>query len=154
MIIDSIGNFEKYISLHKDFEKAFSFLRDLREDEKEGTTILDEGCVWATVIGVNNAPRVSNTPNSAKVFEAHKRFVDIHYILSGEEKFGYANIDRLKTKQPYNAMDDYQLLEGEINAILLKKGDFMITFPEDAHIPDLEKTNDEKLVRVVVKVRI
>lgn len=30
----------------------------------------------------------------------------------------------------------------------------MITFPEDAHIPDFEKTNDDKLVRVVVKVRI
>ena len=29
----------------------------------------------------------------------------------------------------------------------------MITFPEDAHIPDYEKTNDDKLVRVVVKVR-
>lgn len=148
MIIDSISNFDKYISLHKDFAKVFSFLHELKEDAKEGTTILDEDNVWANIIGINHVP------NKTKVFEAHREFFDIHYILSGEEKFGYANIDRLKTKQPYNAVDDYELLEGETNIILLKKGDFMITFPEDAHIPDFEKTNDDKLVRVVVKVRI
>lgn len=148
MIIDSIGNFDKYTSLHKDFAKVFSFLQELKEDAKVGTTVLDEDNVWANVIEINHVP------NNAKVFEAHREFLDIHYILSGEEKFGYANIDRLRTKQPYNAVDDYELLEGETNILLLKKGDFMITFPEDAHIPDFEKTNDDKLVRVVVKVRI
>lgn len=148
MIIDSISNFDKYTSLHRDFEKVFSFLKELKEDAKEGTTILEEDNVWANVI------EVQEMPQNVRVFEAHKTFLDIHYILSGEEKFGYANIDRLQTKQPYNAVDDYELLEGEINAISLKEGDFMITFPEDAHIPDFEKTNDDKLVRVVVKVRI
>ena len=147
MIVDSLSNCDKYISLHKDFEKVFSFLRELKGDAA-GTTVLEENNVWANVIEVQEMPK------SMKVFEAHRKFLDIHYILSGEEKFGYANIDRLKTKQPYNAVDDYELLEGETNVILLKKGDFMITFPEDAHIPDYEKTNDDKLVRVVVKVRI
>lgn len=147
MVIDSIGNFDQYTYLHKHFEKVFSFLKELKEDAT-GTTVLEEGNVWANVI------EVKEIPQSVKVFEAHKKFIDVHYILSGEEKFGYANIDRLQTKQSYNEADDYELLEGEVNAILLKEGDFMITFPEDAHIPDFEKTNDDKLVRVVVKVRI
>lgn len=148
MIIDSIENCNKYTSLHKDFEQVFSFLRELKEDAVEGTTVLKEDNVWANVIEVNYIPK------SKKIFEAHRRFLDIHYILSGEEKFGYSNIDRLKTKEPYNAVDDYELLEGETNAICLKKGDFMVTYPEDAHIPDFEKTNDDRLVRVVVKVKI
>lgn len=146
MIIDSIDNCDKYVSLHKDFDMVFSFLRELKEDVK-GTTVLEKDNVWANVIVVQEMPK------SVKVFEAHRKFLDVHYILAGEEKFGYGNIDRLKSKRPYNAVDDYELFEGEVNAITLKKGDFMITFPEDAHIPDYEKTNDDKLVRVVVKVR-
>ena len=147
MIVDSISNSHKYTSLHKDFEKVFSFLKELKEDAT-GTTVLEEGNVWANVIEVREMSQ------SAKVFEAHRNFLDIHYILTGDERFGYANIDRLKTKQAYNDVDDYELLEGETTAISIKKGDFVITFPEDAHIPDFEKTNDDKLVRVVVKVRI
>ena len=154
MIVDNIKNFEKYTSLHKDFAKAFSFIRDLKEDAQEGTTIIDEDNVWVNVIEVNHAPQAEGASNSIKVFEAHKKYLDIHYILCGEEKFGYANKESLKIKQPYNAEEDYELLEGETNAILLKKGDFAITYPEDAHIPDLEKACDGKLVRVVAKVRI
>lgn len=146
MIIDSIDNCDKYVSLHKDFDKVFSFLRELKEDVK-GTTVLEKDNVWANVIEVQEMPK------SVKVFEAHRNFLDVHYILEGEVKFGYGNIARLKSKRPYNAVEDYELFEGEVNAITLKKGDFMITFPEDAHIPDYEKTNDDKLVRVVVKVR-
>ena len=148
MIIDSISNCDKYASLHKDFEKVFSFLKNLKSDVQEGKKVLDENNVWANVINVKN---VANGP---KVIEAHKAFLDIHYILFGEVKVGYANIDHLKEKQSYNEADDYLLLEGEANAILLKEGDFMITYPEDAHIPDLKKENDDKLVRVVVKVRM
>ena len=147
MVIDSISYCDKYTSLHKDFEKVFSFLQQLNENAT-GTTVLEEGNVWANVIEVKDGLR------SAKVFEAHRTFIDIHYILTGEEKFGYANVDRLQTKQSYNMEDDYELLEGEINAISLRGGDFVITFPGDAHIPDFEKINDDKLIRVVVKVRI
>lgn len=148
MVIDNISNIKTYQSLHKDFEKVFSFLKGLTKDAPVGTTVLDEDNVWANVI------EVQELPQNVRLFEAHRKFIDIHYILMGEEKFGYANIESLKTKQPYNAVDDYELLEGEINAIFLKAGDFMITFPEDAHIPDYEKINDDKLVRVVVKVKI
>lgn len=148
MIVDSISNYQKYVSLHKGFEKAFSFLRELREDASEGTTMLEEDNMWANII------EISYVPESDNIFEAHRNFLDIHYILSGEEKFGYANCDHLNTVERYNAIDDIELLEGEINEILLKKGDFMITFPEDAHIADYQKVNDNTLKRVVVKIRI
>lgn len=147
MIIDSIDNWGKYISVHKDFEKVFSFLRDLKEGTA-GTTVLEKENVWVNVV------EVQEQQGHAKVFEAHRQFLDIHYIVSGEVKFGYSNIDRLKTKEPYNVATDCEFLEGYANAVHLKKGDFMIAFPEDAHIPDLEKINDGKLIRAVAKIRI
>lgn len=41
MVIDSIKNYTQYISLHKDFEKIFSFLAHLPQDAT-GKTVLDK----------------------------------------------------------------------------------------------------------------
>ncbi len=147
MILDSIQNCEKYSCVHKVFSRVFDLLK-IMDEHATGTTVLEEGAVWANVI------EVGDIAGGNQFFEAHRKFIDIHYILSGEELFGYSNIDCLETKQEYVDADDYELLTGEINAIRLQKGDFIVTFPEDAHIPDLARTNNNKLVRVVVKVRI
>lgn len=148
MIIDNIKNSNEYVTIHKDFGKIFEFLENLKEDAT-GMVTLDEGNVWANVFGVEKLP------DDMKIFEAHRKFIDIHYILSGEESFAYSNIDRLKSVMSYNDADDYELFEGESgNCILLKKGDFVITFPQDAHIPDFQIDDSQKTVRVVVKVRM
>lgn len=148
MIIDSISNAQKYTSLHKAFESAFSFIKELKKDAVAGITVLEKDHVWANVIDVKEIPQGN------RLFEAHRKFLDIHYILSGEETFGYANSEQLEIEQPYDEADDYELLSGETKVVSLKEGDFVITYPEDAHIPDFEKTNDDKLIRVVVKVKI
>ena len=42
-------------------------------------------------------------------------------------------------------------LDGELNSLFLKKGDFIVTFPQDAHIPAMNKISDDILVRAVAK---
>lgn len=148
MITDNIKNSSKYFSIHKDFKKVFESLENLGEDAA-GMITLEEGVVWVKVFDIGEVT------DDKKVFEAHRAFIDVHYIIAGEEIFGYSNIDRLKQVKPYDSAEDCELLEGEEgNHVLLKKGDFIITFPQDAHIPDLKKIGNHKLVRAVVKVKM
>ena len=147
MIVDSISNSSQYYSVHKCFKEVFEYLKELPQNADTGSFVLETDNVWGSI-------SVYLETGSKKVFEAHKNFIDIHYILSGEAKFGYCNIDRLRTTKSYDSKDDYELLEGESNVLHLKQGDFCIVFPQDGHIPVLEQIREDELVRAVVKVRL
>ena len=97
-------------------------------------------------------PSDEDGEGNKKLFEAHRKYIDLHYIFEGTEQFGYANVQTLKPVTEYSEADDYILLEGEVNRITLREGDFVIAFPEDAHIPALKYQNSEKVKRAVVKI--
>ena len=148
MITDSLNNCYLYENLHKDFKKVFEVLRKIADGEVSEKTVLEEGCVWVS------APAEAVIPEGLRMFEAHRDFIDIHYILSGTEVFGYSKVDSLKTTKEYDQDADYLLLDGDKNLLTLHAGDFCITFPQDAHIPACYKIGEEKLLRVVAKVRV
>lgn len=148
MIADKLSNFALYETVHKDFGKVFEVLRKAAVEGLSEKLVLDEGNVWVS------AAKEANVTDAPRVFEAHRDFIDIHYILSGKETFGYANVDTLTTTKEYDKEGDCELLDGDRSLLTLNAGDFCITFPQDAHIPFLQKHGDEKLVRVVAKIRV
>lgn len=148
MITDSLSNCALYETVHKDFGRVFEVLRKVAAGGMSEKIVLDEGNVWVS------APKETNVTDAPRVFEAHRDFIDIHYILSGSETFGYANVDDLTTTKEYNKAADCELLDGDRSLLVLNAGDFCITFPQDAHIPFLQKHGEEKLVRVVAKIRL
>ena len=145
MIVDSLKNSALYEKVHKDFAKVFEALKKISAED--GKLVLEDGNVWI------NPPALTVISDAEKVFEAHNDFIDIHYIISSAEKFGYANRECLSVTKEYDKQGDYELLNGEADLITLKAGDFCIVFPEDAHIPACAKAGEEPLVRVVAKIR-
>ena len=148
MITDSLNNCYLYENLHKDFKKVFEVLRKIAEGEVTERVVLEEGSVWVS------APAEAVIPEGVRMFEAHRDFIDIHFILSGSEVFGYSNVDSLKITKEYDKDADYLLLDGDKNLLALHAGDFCITYPQDAHIPAFCKIGEKKLLRVVAKVRV
>ena len=132
--------------IHKDFGCVFEYLKNM-EEASVGKVVLDEGNVWINVMNIQD------TPEGARSFEAHREFIDVHYIYSGKEEFGYSNIERLNATVEYNSQNDCELLEGEVNTLCLNAGDFVITFPEDAHMPYITKS-DGQLIHIVAKIRV
>ena len=50
MIVDSLKSFEKYITLHKSFDKVYDFLKKNNLNAlEEGRHIIEEGNIWCTV---------------------------------------------------------------------------------------------------------
>lgn len=148
MIADSLNNCYLYENIHKDFKKVFEVLRKISDGEVTERVVLEEGSAWVS------APAEAVIPEGIRMFEAHRDFIDIHFILSGSEVFGYSKVDSLKITKEYDKDADYLLLDGDKNLLTLHAGDFCITFPQDAHIPAFRKIGEEQLQRVVAKVRV
>lgn len=150
MIVDSINNAKKYFKIDDRFEKIFSTLASLTNDSPLG---------WQDFgdfrIGVSECETFDKDSNgNDRSAEAHREYADIHYVISGDEGVGYANIESLKPICEYNSAQDYQLLSGEVNLIHLRKGDFCLVYPEDAHLPQMTAGENRHLKKAVVKFKL
>ena len=149
MIIDKLENSKLYNSLNANFAEVFEYLKTLKAENGEVSFVLKEGDVWGSV------SVKESLSSEGRMFEAHKKFIDIHFILQGAETYSHAYTDELTPATEYNEAEDYYFLEGKGgNSVTLKAGEFCIVYPQDAHIPMHTKVSTENLVRGVVKIRI
>ena len=131
------------------FEKAFEFLKNASDLEK-GKYPIDGDKLFAIV--QENVPK---KPDEAK-FEAHEKYIDIQYIISGKERIDFSPLEDMSVLTPYNPEKDVTFLSGEArSSLILKDGDFAIFYPEDAHKPGIGLDAPDKLIKkVVVKIKV
>ena len=149
MIIGNRKDFARYSCLSSAFGAAFRFLESLPEN-CENENIRENG-VRGGVSVIEKSDTMAD--GSPKCFEAHRENIDIHYVVQGEERFGFAHVDTLTPQTEYNAEGDYQLFTGRADYVTLRTGDFCVTFPEDAHIPCLPAGTEETVKKVILKIR-
>ncbi len=149
MIFDKINNCKKYEVHHKYFEKAFDFLKrqDL-ESLSPGKYDIAGNDVYAFVQEYE-----TKDLTDAK-YEAHRKYIDIQYLIEGCENMGYSQADDLKAFTPYSEEDDFIMLDGASRLILYNPGEFFILFPEDAHMPGISYEKKQKVKKVVIKVKV
>ncbi|MBQ2743557.1 MAG: YhcH/YjgK/YiaL family protein [Oscillospiraceae bacterium] len=148
MITDKIKNSDTYAACNSLFPEIFEKLKTLTPNDAGKKFVIEEGVVWISVSSTETAPQ------GVRKFEAHKKFLDIHFVIEGEETFVFANADELMPETEYNEAEDYLLLNGEGTKLTLRAGDFCIVYPQDAHIPTLKKLSGGKLVRGVAKIKL
>lgn len=93
----------------------------------------------------------SKKPEDAK-WEAHQKYADIQYIVSGEEKMGFAPLSTMEVNEIYNEDKDIVFLKGKGDYVTAKPGTFVVFFPHDAHQPSVAVNESMKVKKVVVKV--
>jgi YhcH/YjgK/YiaL family protein len=102
MIIDTLGNLEKYVLLNPLFEQAVEFVqtRDLNAIESGKTELKGAD------LTINMSQTTPKTKEEAKL-ETHNEFIDIHIPLSGVEIMGYTpKKDCAPADAPYDAEKD------------------------------------------------
>lgn len=89
-------------------------------------------------------------------FESHKQYIDVQFILKGEEVIEVSNIGDLLIDSEYNNEMDLIKYKTTKNTsiIRLQKGDVAIFYPDDAHMPCIKLDKSLKVVKTVVKVVI
>lgn len=148
MIIDHIDNAALYWGLGPRFEQA---LRYLAETDLAATAPqrydLDGDDLFALIQQYQAKPRAEG------FWEAHRRYADVQYVVSGAEHMGYAPIAALKAGE-YDGEKDFLKLEGQGAFIELRAGFFMILCPQDGHMPGLAIEAPTPVKKAVVKVKL
>lgn len=147
MILGNIKNAKRYFGTNQNFADVFKTLASLDKNTKPGKIEIKKDSVWISIADFNECP------SGKRLFEAHKDFLDIHFILSGTEKFACADTDTLKIENEYDSTQDFMLLSGDGNEFTLCEGDFCVVYPEDAHIPVLGIGHDV-LKKAIVKIKL
>lgn len=147
MIFDSLENHARYIKLSDNFAAAFKFLaeNDLTS-LPAGRMELDGSNLYAVV------QEYMTRPLAQGKWEAHRKYIDIQYIASGEERMGFANLSTLRLGE-YLPEQDFQALSGSANYVDVFSRSFTIFFPEDGHMPGLCIDVPKMVKKVVLKVK-
>jgi len=139
MIIDNIKNANIYYPISKYFEKAFQFLQTDLSILKPGRHDIDGENVFAILI------ETDGVSEEKAVFESHKRYIDLHYTITGNDRIGWT--PNFSITQEYNEKDDYMFHKGPaLNWNIINEKYFAIFFPQDVHAATVDSGTIRKIV--------
>ncbi len=154
MIFDNIKNAHLYYQLGEKIKNGFEFL--LNNDlDKIPPAIYDvSDGIYANVQELE-----TKLPHLAK-FEAHREYIDIQYVIKGNERMDFSLVDDFISDVPYDTKKDVEFLKLKDdsfcpNTINVHKGDFAIFFPHDVHAPMLSCNEGCEIIKkVIVKIKV
>lgn len=149
MIKDKIENAKIYYNLSGDIKLGLNWLEttDLNKLE-DGKYIIKDSNVYASI-------QTYETKTDAN-YESHRKYIDIQYLIKGEEKIGVTDLSNCKTCIEYDKERDlaFYTINTQDEYIELKEGSFAIFYPHDAHKPSIAIKQPSTVKKVVVKVAI
>jgi len=140
-----------YFNNRERWDEAFNFLNsnDLSGLELKRYDITGDN-VYAPV-----SEYLTKNDEDAR-YEAHKKYIDIQYVVTGKELIGVAPISsKMEVLEAYDLTKDIEFLtvaDGE-NRIATPDR-FFIFFPEDAHRPGLKDGKNSPVRKIVVKIKV
>lgn len=152
MIVYKLTDFAKNPNLSPKMRKAVDFL--LKPETAalpDGTYPIDGRKIYAQI-------QTYRTAEPQKIlFEAHKKYLDIQYIVEGREIINCVNLEDLDIVRPYEEKFDICFGLARMSSCIplkLEPGDMTLFFPEHAHAPKLPLGAPQKVKKIVVKVSV
>ena len=148
MITDHLANGQNYTALGARIARAIEFLQHTDLDSiAEGRYELEGANLYALV-----QHYTSKLPAQGR-WEAHQRYADLQYVVSGEERMGHGPLAWF-SRGEYDADKDVEFLSGDGDFLLLKPGHFVILWPGEVHMPGMASGAPAAVKKIVVKIRI
>jgi len=149
MITDKLQNASLYYGISEKIAVSLKYLQNTDLSEfQNGKYEIESDEIFAIIQDYNTKPLIEGK------FEAHKKYIDIQYIIKGVEKMGYVNINKLKPSVEYDEEKDIMFFEGGGDFLTVDEGFFAIFMPEDAHMPGIKSKTSEYVKKAVIKIKI
>jgi biofilm protein TabA len=145
MILDTLDNAAKYAGLKIGISEAFGFLdQPGLEELPSGKYEIAGDRVYAII------ERTSGRQVEDGELEAHRKYIDIQYVISGDESMGWKNREGLVNSMDYDEERDLEFFQGDPDSIVrVPPGSYAVFLPTDAHLPLI---GTGPIHKVVVKV--
>jgi len=148
MIIDKLENASLYYGISQKIAAALKYLKNADLTEFQNGKYEIEGDNIFVIVQEYNTK-----PLSEGKFEAHRKYIDIQYMIKGKEKMGYVSVDKLKPITQYDEEKDIIFFEGDGDFIAVDEGFFVIFHPQDAHMPGIEIEASQYVKKAVIKIK-
>lgn len=152
MIVSNLNHISRQAAPSPNLQKAIDFLRSpdihLLPD---GRVEIDGDRVFALV------QRFETKWTATPKFECHKKYIDIQFIVSGDEIIGWAPTELMEITAAYDADKDISfgtVTKGQWTPVHLHAGQMAVLYPEDGHAPKLALRNPSAVMKIVVKVEV
>lgn len=147
MIFGSINHEKTYANIDKDLLTCFEYAKKNKLAELEkGSYQIDGDNIFVNIVEYETCQK------EERFWEAHKKYIDLHLMLEGIERIDIGFIENLQQKE-YQEKDDFLPLEGEASGCInLEKGDFLVCYPEDAHMTAIKVNEKKKIKKAIFKV--
>lgn len=150
MIFDHLPNISLYKTLSPDIYAGLEYLRQIPPDIAPGTYQITPR---VKAIVSEYETKVKNEVG----FEAHRKNIDIQYLLKGEERIACMPIEKLTETEPYSEEKDAAFYAAEgvaAQTMTIGGGYFAVFFPQDGHMPQLCVDEPRMVKKVLMEVAI
>ena len=139
-----------YRGIHPNLDRALDhitpeFLAALRDNQRvelKGDLVYCTRFTYETI------------PQEESFFEAHRRYLDIHIMVEGEERVDMNRPEDLKLTDAQEGNDFYAYQGESWHSTVLKPGEFLVVFPGDAHRIKVQVDGPKTVSKAVFKVCI
>ncbi len=149
MIFGNIHNLQEYAFLEEKVKKclAYALEHDLQSFEK-GRYEIEGDDLYVNVVEYQTASV------EERIWEAHKKYIDLHLMLCGQEQIDLSFIQNMKLKE-YVEKNDFLPMDGEKNcSVVLHADDFLICDFSDGHRTGIAVDGKESIKKAIFKIKI
>jgi YhcH/YjgK/YiaL family protein len=151
MILAKLDDLSKQMALSEALQKALAFLADEHNHTLvDGRYEIDGNQVYALV-------QRYDTLTGGMQFEAHQKYIDIQFVVSGCERMDWLPVDQMQITEPYDAARDVCkgfAPNGLAVPALVRAGQAAVFFPADAHAPKLAVDVPVAVHKIVIKLAV
>jgi len=152
MLVSDLDHIDHQIDLTPGLRKAFAFLRaDSFHSLPDGRVEIDGDRVFALI------QRYETIAVDTPRFECHRKYIDIQFIVSGEEIIDWVPLEWMTITEAYDADKDVSFgiaTKGTWTRAYMEAGQLAVLWPEDGHAPKLVGCAPSSVMKIVVKVAV
>ena len=150
MIYDKIENLSVYFDENSRFAQVEPTLKKFLDAPFDSGKIeIDGDNMWC------NVAKYNIEDGSPIKYEAHKEYADVQIMIDGEENIGWASFGECNITEDFKEGSDIAFMDAPNGQLFaLRKGYFMVFFPEDAHAPCRKSENADFAHKLVFKVKL
>ena len=146
MIVCPYKDLGRYAPVIPGLEEAMKAI-DAMTEWTPGTVPLSDGNRILVQEGVTKA-------KEEKLCEAHRKYLDVQYIVEGEETVGWAPLETLTLEGEFNTEKDIGRYAGPVDCMRIGAGYCYVVFPEDAHMPGIHLDQPHAFKTMVMKLKV
>ena len=146
MIVCPFEDLKRYIPVIPGLKDAMDAI-DAMKGWEVGTTQLSGGNRIMAMEGTTGG-------TEGRQCEAHRLYLDLQYIVEGEETVGWAPLDKLTLSGTFSTEKDIGMYDGAVDFMRIPAGNCYVVFPEDGHMPGVSLDGPHNYKKMVVKLRV